>query len=69
MVLDPHRAQPQKSTCPTCGTRFSPEKSAAMPFCSPRCQQIDLGRWLSEEIGLPVEPDEGEEEVGEGFMN
>ena len=29
-----------------------------MPFCSVRCQQIDLGRWINEEIGLPVEPDE-----------
>lgn len=30
-----------------------------MPFCSVRCQQIDLGGWLNEEIGLPIEPDEG----------
>ena len=30
-----------------------------MPFCSSRCRQIDLRRWLSEEIALPVDdPDE-----------
>lgn len=33
-----------------------------MPFCGTRCQQIDLGRWFGEEIGLPVEP---EDEFGE----
>lgn len=27
-----------------------------MPFCSDRCRQIDLRRWLNEEIVMPVEP-------------
>ncbi len=27
-----------------------------MPFCGERCRLIDLGRWLDEEIGVPVEP-------------
>ncbi len=31
-----------------------------MPFCSERCRQIDLGRWLSEAYVLP-----GEEQTGE----
>ncbi len=26
-----------------------------MPFCSRRCQQIDLGMWLNESYGLPHE--------------
>jgi endogenous inhibitor of DNA gyrase (YacG/DUF329 family) len=26
-----------------------------LPFCSDRCRQIDLGRWLDERHGLPVE--------------
>lgn len=26
-----------------------------MPFCSERCRQIDLGRWLSEAYVLPGE--------------
>lgn len=37
------------------------EKSGAMPFCSERCRMIDLGRWLNEEQGLPVEPEDVEE--------
>ena len=35
-----------------------------MPFCSPRCRRIDLGRWLDEGYSLPIErqeesPDQG----------
>ena len=43
-----------------------------MPFCSPRCRQIDLGHWLQEDYGLPyeseqpVEPeDPSEEDTGD----
>jgi endogenous inhibitor of DNA gyrase (YacG/DUF329 family) len=49
--------------CPICNKPVDPG-SPSMPFCSPRCRQIDLGRWLGEEYGLPVEraedPDEPE---------
>jgi len=31
-----------------------------MPFCSQRCRLIDLGRWLDERNGMPLEPDEDE---------
>ncbi len=24
-----------------------------MPFCSERCQLLDLGKWMNEDIGLP----------------
>jgi endogenous inhibitor of DNA gyrase (YacG/DUF329 family) len=34
---------------------FELEQSPAIPFCSDRCRQIDLGRWLRESYGLPVE--------------
>lgn len=29
-----------------------------MPFCSLRCRQIDLGRWLDERYGLPYESED-----------
>ena len=32
-----------------------------MPFCSDRCRQIDLGRWLREAYSVPVERDPDEE--------
>jgi endogenous inhibitor of DNA gyrase (YacG/DUF329 family) len=47
--------------CPTCQTKFDSERTPAMPFCSERCRQIDLGRWLDERHGIPLDP----EEVGE----
>jgi endogenous inhibitor of DNA gyrase (YacG/DUF329 family) len=40
--------------CPTCGKQFEVAESRAMPFCSDRCKQIDLGRWLSEGISMPL---------------
>lgn len=41
--------------CPICQREFRPEDSPALPFCSQRCRLIDLGRWLDEGYGLPIE--------------
>ncbi|MCY2973630.1 MAG: DNA gyrase inhibitor YacG [Planctomycetota bacterium] len=47
-------------TCPTCGKKFTINPvPKSMPFCCDRCQLIDLGRWVEEEIGLPYEPTDG----------
>jgi endogenous inhibitor of DNA gyrase (YacG/DUF329 family) len=48
--------------CPTCGNSFDSAHSEALPFCSHRCRNIDLGRWLDEEIRLPVVPDPEDDE-------
>lgn len=48
--------------CPVCEQSFDPAQSRALPFCSERCRQIDLGRWLGEEYSLPVERDDGHDE-------
>lgn len=49
--------------CPVCERYFDTADSTAMPFCSPRCKQIDLGRWLGEKYSVPVErTDEDDEE-------
>jgi uncharacterized protein len=29
-----------------------------MPFCSDRCRRIDLNRWLTEDISIPVSDEE-----------
>jgi endogenous inhibitor of DNA gyrase (YacG/DUF329 family) len=50
--------------CPICEKEFDPAASPAMPFCSRRCQQIDLGRWLREVYSVPVERDLDEEDEG-----
>lgn len=54
-------------TCPTCRKRAAKDGNRAFPFCSSRCQLIDLGRWLGEEYRVPdpdaAPPVSGEEET------
>ena len=52
--------------CPICRKTFDPSASEAMPFCSERCRQIDLGRWLREVYSVPVvrNPEEDDETGG-----
>lgn len=52
------RLTPMK--CSTCGEPFFLQQSPSPPFCSVRCQQVDLGRWLDESIGVPFEGDSGD---------
>jgi uncharacterized protein len=49
-------------TCPICRRRFESQTTAAMPFCSERCRMIDLGKWLNEDYGIPIETEEAEDE-------
>ena len=37
--------------CPTCGDMAN---NAARPFCSPRCADIDLGRWFQGKYAIPA---------------
>ena len=39
-------------TCPVCG---KPVERAYRPFCSRRCADVDLGRWLTEGYRIPAE--------------
>jgi endogenous inhibitor of DNA gyrase (YacG/DUF329 family) len=48
--------------CAICGKQFDLQQSEAAPFCSQRCRLVDLGRWFREERGLPVEPDDDDDE-------
>ena len=36
--------------CPICR---KPAQPATRPFCSPRCAEIDLGRWMTEQYVVP----------------
>jgi endogenous inhibitor of DNA gyrase (YacG/DUF329 family) len=45
-------------TCPICG---KPVDQAFHPFCSRRCADIDLNRWLSGVYAVPVKADEDED--------
>jgi len=45
--------------CPICG---KPAVEALRPFCSRRCADVDLNRWLSGAYSIPVTEDEEEDE-------
>jgi endogenous inhibitor of DNA gyrase (YacG/DUF329 family) len=48
--------QPGKDKrCPICGRSASEETP---PFCSPRCRDVDLNRWLSGSYVIPARDDE-----------
>jgi len=42
-------ARPKKR-CPICG---KPAVAASFPFCSERCRDVDLNRWLSGGYAIP----------------
>ncbi len=46
--------------CPECG---KPSARETFPFCSPRCKDIDLNRWLSGSYVLPGRDGEAEDEI------
>lgn len=58
------RKSGRRRGCPICG---KPPGSEHRPFCSARCKQIDLGRWLGETYRIPSEERrEGEPSPAEG---
>ena len=49
---------PRSKPCPICGKPSAPE---FRPFCTRRCADVDLHRWLSESYRIP-----GEDRPGAG---
>ena len=46
-------------SCPICGKQ---PVATYRPFCSKRCADVDLGRWLNGSYGVPsTDPDDAEE--------
>jgi endogenous inhibitor of DNA gyrase (YacG/DUF329 family) len=64
---DGNRVAAGQMRCSYCGQYFDRSESTAVPFCSMRCKQIDLGLWLNEAYGLPYEGDSTE--ARESFEN
>jgi endogenous inhibitor of DNA gyrase (YacG/DUF329 family) len=52
-----HEKASSKS-CPICG---KPLDEKYRPFCSKRCADVDLNRWLSGVYAVPVKEDEDED--------
>ncbi len=43
--------------CPTCG---APAAVEFKPFCSKRCSDVDLGRWLNGDYRIPTDEAPGD---------
>ena len=46
-------------SCPICK---KPAEKAFRPFCSRRCADLDLGRWLNGSYAIPVVEEDGGED-------
>jgi endogenous inhibitor of DNA gyrase (YacG/DUF329 family) len=56
--------------CPNCGKPAEWKDNPYRPFCSERCQMVDLSRWVNEEYrvpgpAVPEEPGERDKEKEE----
>lgn len=47
-------------SCPICSRPSAPDYR---PFCSRRCADVDLGRWLTESYRIPAETEEEVEDT------
>ena len=45
------KGHPQKATCPLCQQSA---EALYRPFCSRRCAQLDLGKWLTGGYAIPA---------------
>lgn len=56
--MNEHYRKTSHPRCPICG---KPTDVAFKPFCSKRCSDIDLNRWLTGVYAVPVKDDEDED--------
>ncbi|MGF1622433.1 MAG: DNA gyrase inhibitor YacG [Rhodomicrobiaceae bacterium] len=54
----PGKSQAKVPRCPICG---NPRDLDYRPFCSKRCADVDLGRWLKGDYAIPVLADDDED--------
>jgi endogenous inhibitor of DNA gyrase (YacG/DUF329 family) len=56
-------ADPPAAACPVCGKPAGAGRLS--PFCSARCADVDLGRWLTGQyrVAGPTPDDDGGDEV------
>lgn len=57
--------------CPICKgvLREGEEAARYRPFCSRRCADIDLGKWLTGSYAIPATEEESEDEEDGGTPN
>lgn len=58
------KRQAKADHCPSCGIKLDKSKDARfVPFCSKRCQMVDLGKWFQEEYSIPTAEQADESEI------
>jgi len=62
MTDTPHKSDSSKARCPICGR---PTVAAFRPFCSRRCADVDLARWLGGKYAIPVLDNDADEDGSE----
>jgi len=58
---EPARKEETTRACPVCGREA---EDRLKPFCSKRCADVDLGRWLKGGYAIPAEEAPEEDEDG-----
>jgi endogenous inhibitor of DNA gyrase (YacG/DUF329 family) len=53
----------RRAACPICG---KPNVEHYLPFCSRRCADVDLGRWLKGIYAIPARQAHEDQEESEG---
>lgn len=64
VMLNKPEPQVKKVNCPICKTKSTTLDGTFFPFCSQRCKQYDLGKWLNGSYviaGNPVSEENGDE--------
>jgi endogenous inhibitor of DNA gyrase (YacG/DUF329 family) len=60
--MSERRPDPNAKTCAICGR---PQEMSFKPFCSKRCADVDLSRWLKGSYAIPAGPSD-EAETADG---
>lgn len=54
-LMTDDKKQKKTPRCPQCG---KPRQKDFRPFCSRRCRDLDLGKWLDGSYAIPAEEEE-----------
>jgi len=65
MIEKTQKTVQRKILCPRCGELTRWEDNPTRPFCSERCQMVDLGSWAEEKYRIPTEEAPGMEDSEE----
>lgn len=68
-MSETHDSVPEQSAARPCAICGKTSQLAYRPFCSKRCADVDLNRWLTGSYAVPVAEDDdedGEDEARDG---